>query len=44
MRSYLNAGWQRIRLFTDAANPTSNYIYQKLGYRVIERFAMYRMS
>jgi predicted GNAT family acetyltransferase len=26
----------RVMLFTDAANPTSNSIYQKLGYRLID--------
>jgi uncharacterized protein len=28
----LDQGWQRCTLFTDMANPTSNRIYQKIGY------------
>ena len=31
----LDAGWEFCSLFTDLANPTSNSIYQKVGYRPI---------
>lgn len=32
-RSLLTAGWQHCALFTDLSNPTSNHIYQEIGYR-----------
>lgn len=35
----LDTGWQFCTLFTDAANPTSNKIYQQIGYKVIEEQA-----
>lgn len=31
----LDAGWQFCTLFTDLANPTSNDIYQRIGYRPV---------
>lgn len=31
----LNQGYRRVFLFTDLANPTSNKIYQAIGYRLI---------
>ena len=31
-QSLLDAGWQSCTLFTDLANPTSNHIYQEIGY------------
>ena len=31
----LDAGWQFCVLFTDLANPTSNSVYQKIGYRPV---------
>ena len=34
----LDAGWQFCALFTDLANPTSNSIYQKIGYRPVADF------
>jgi len=35
--SYLQieAGWQFVSLYTDLSNPTSNSIYQKIGYRSV---------
>ncbi|MFA1542932.1 GNAT family N-acetyltransferase [Actinomadura monticuli] len=35
-RSALDAGAEHVVLFTDLANPTSNGIYQRLGYRPVE--------
>jgi predicted GNAT family acetyltransferase len=32
----LDAGAADVVLFTDVANPTSNGVYQRLGYRPIE--------
>lgn len=37
----LDSGWQSCCLFTDLANPTSNSIYQKIGYRPLCDFNMY---
>ena len=31
----------KVMLYTDAANPTSNSIYQKIGYELIDRNALY---
>jgi uncharacterized protein len=39
----LDRGWQRCSLFTDLANPTSNSIYQKIGYRAVCDFNEYRL-
>ncbi len=38
-RLLLDAGWQYVTLFTDLANPTSNSIYQKVGYRPVCDYA-----
>ncbi|WP_285777278.1 GNAT family N-acetyltransferase [Microtetraspora sp. NBRC 13810] len=38
-RSAIDAGAERVLLFTDLANPTSNSIYQALGYRPVDDYA-----
>jgi predicted GNAT family acetyltransferase len=38
----LDAGATACMLFTDAANPTSNGIYQRIGYRLVTTAAEYR--
>ncbi len=40
----LDAGKEFCALFTDLANPTSNSIYQKIGYRAVGDFSQYRFS
>lgn len=40
----LDEGWQFCTLFTDLANPTSNSIYQKIGYQPVCDFNLYRFS
>jgi len=37
----LDEGWQFCTLFTDLANPTSNSIYQKMGYVPVGDFNEY---
>lgn len=37
----LNSGWKFIVLFTDLSNPTSNSIYQKIGFRPVCDFQEY---
>ncbi|WP_327403289.1 GNAT family N-acetyltransferase [Streptomyces sp. NBC_01288] len=37
----LAAGADEVLLFTDLANPTSNALYQRIGYRPVEDFAGY---
>ena len=37
----LDQGYQFCSLFTDLANPTSNSIYQKIGYRPVRDFEQY---
>jgi uncharacterized protein len=37
----LAQGWEYCSLFTDLANPTSNSIYKKIGYRAVCDFDMY---
>ena len=37
----LDAGWKFCTLFTDLANPTSNSVYQKIGYRPVCDFDEY---
>lgn len=37
----LSAGWEFCALFTDLANPTSNSVYQKIGYRPLDVFDEY---
>lgn len=41
-RRLLDEGWRFCTLFTDLANPTSNHIYEKLGYRPVADFHEYR--
>lgn len=38
----LDQGWQFCTLFTDMSNPTSNSIYQKIGYKPIGDYANHR--
>lgn len=40
----LDSGYQFCTLFTNLANPTSNDIYQKIGYRPIADFNVYRFE
>jgi predicted GNAT family acetyltransferase len=40
----LNRGYKFCALFTDLSNPTSNHIYQAIGYRPVAEFAEYRFS
>ncbi|MGW2550995.1 GNAT family N-acetyltransferase [Streptomyces sp. NPDC001635] len=40
-RAALAAGAAHVLLFADLANPTSNGLYQRLGYRAVTDFAMY---
>lgn len=40
-RHLLNEGWAYCALFTDLGNPTSNSIYQKIGYRPLCDFVQY---
>jgi uncharacterized protein len=40
----LDSGFQFCTLFTDLANPTSNSIYQKIGYVGVADFAEYRFD
>jgi uncharacterized protein len=37
----LDEGWKKCSLVTDLANPTSNSIYQKIGYRPVCDFVVY---
>lgn len=37
----LDSGWQFCNLFTDLTNPTSNSIYQKIGYRAVRDMRRY---
>ncbi|MEI7834039.1 MAG: GNAT family N-acetyltransferase [bacterium] len=39
----LDTGRQFCYLFTDLANPTSNSIYRKIGYRQVSEFTAYRL-
>jgi predicted GNAT family acetyltransferase len=34
----------RVMLFTDAANPTSNGIYQEIGYRLVDELVQLRFE
>ncbi|MFJ8362455.1 GNAT family N-acetyltransferase [Streptomyces sp. NPDC093984] len=43
-RAALDAGAKEVLLFTDLANPTSNGLYQRLGYRPVADFAMYEFG
>ncbi|MFD7456924.1 MULTISPECIES: GNAT family N-acetyltransferase [unclassified Streptomyces] len=40
-RAALDAGAKEVVLFTNAANPTSNALYQRIGYRRVTDFAVY---
>lgn len=40
----LDEGYDFCTLFTDMANPTSNSIYQKIGYRPVMDFRQYRIG
>ncbi|MFE9450707.1 GNAT family N-acetyltransferase [Streptomyces sp. NPDC006739] len=40
-RAALRAGAAEVLLFTDLANPTSNGLYQRIGYRPVADFDMY---
>jgi predicted GNAT family acetyltransferase len=40
----LDSGWERCSLFTDLSNPTSNNIYQQVGYRPVHDFHEYDFS
>lgn len=40
----LDSGRQFCTLFTDLANPTSNSIYQKIGYRPVGDYTVYRFK
>lgn len=38
----LDMGYEFVNLFTDLGNPTSNSIYQKIGYHAVVDFRMYK--
>ena len=40
-RAALASGADEVLLFTDLANPTSNALYQRIGYRAVADFAVY---
>ncbi|GGX36570.1 hypothetical protein GCM10010341_67710 [Streptomyces noursei] len=40
----LAAGAAEVLLFADLANPTSNGLYQRIGYRPVTDFAVYDFS
>ncbi|MFJ9816671.1 GNAT family N-acetyltransferase [Streptomyces sp. NPDC101151] len=43
-RVALEGGADEVLLFTDLANPTSNGLYQRIGYRGVADFAVYEFS
>jgi predicted GNAT family acetyltransferase len=43
-RAALDSGAKEVLLFTDLANPTSNGLYQRLGYRPVADFATYEFQ
>jgi hypothetical protein len=43
-QSLLDRGREFCALFTNMANPTSNHIYQEIGYQPCEEFAEYRFG
>ncbi|GAA3833838.1 GNAT family N-acetyltransferase [Streptomyces chiangmaiensis] len=43
-RNALDSGAKEVLLFTDLANPTSNGLYQRLGYRPVTDFATYEFG
>jgi predicted GNAT family acetyltransferase len=40
-RAAVAAGAHEVLLFTDLANPTSNGLYLRIGYRAVSDFATY---
>jgi predicted GNAT family acetyltransferase len=40
----LDQGRSFCTLFTDLANPTANHVYQRIGYRPIGDFTVYRFD
>jgi len=40
----LDSGWERCTLYTDLSHPTSNNLYQQLGYRPVHDFNEYDFS
>jgi len=40
----LDQGHQFCCLYTDLANPTSNAIYQRIGYQAVSDSSVYRLS
>ncbi|MFE2095982.1 GNAT family N-acetyltransferase [Streptomyces sp. NPDC059468] len=43
-RAALEPGAREILLFTDLANPTSNALYQRIGYRAVADFAVWELA
>ncbi|GAA1432280.1 GNAT family N-acetyltransferase [Streptomyces thermospinosisporus] len=43
-RTARERGAEEVLLFTDLANPTSNALYQRIGYRPVSDFAVYSFS
>ncbi|MBN2001858.1 MAG: GNAT family N-acetyltransferase [Anaerolineae bacterium] len=43
-RRLLNEGWASCSLFTDLANPISNHIYEKIGYRPVCDYEEYKFK
>ena len=43
-QSLLDSGWEFCTLFTDLSNPTSNKIYQRIGYEPVCDFDEYRFD
>lgn len=43
-RAALESGAAEVLLFTDLANPTSNALYQRIGYRPVADFAVYEFA
>lgn len=43
-RAALAAGADEVLLFTDVGNPTSNALYQRLGYRPVRDFTQYSFT
>jgi hypothetical protein len=43
-QSLLDSGYEFCVLFADLANPTSNHIYQDIGYTPVCDFATYRFT
>jgi predicted GNAT family acetyltransferase len=43
-RSVLASGKRSVTLFTDAANPTANHIYEMIGFRFVCRYDAYTIE